>query len=398
MNVLHPVQPEQKTMRVAIVHEWLEHYAGSERVLEQLLIMYPQAALFAIVDFMPGAERVMLGGRRVQTTFIQNLPLARKYFRYYLGLMPIAIEQLDLSGFDLVISSNHAVAKGVITGPDQVHVCYVHSPMRYAWDMQAAYLRQGRMEGGARGLYARWLLHRLRNWDVRSAAGVDAFVANSSYIARRIMKVYRREATVVYPPVDIARFDGPEQPRDDAYVVISRMVPYKRIDLVVEAFRRMPQRILHVAGDGPERERIRKVAGDAPNIVFRGRVSDAEVLAMMRRARAFVFAGEEDFGIAMVEAQACGTPLIVFGRGGACDIVRGEDAPDGPTGVLFAQQDADAIIDAVERFEGMQARITPQACRINARRFSREAFRQAMFRVVERAMQDVHARGMQAAE
>lgn len=175
-------------LRVAIVHEWLEHYAGSERVVEQLLIMYPQAELFAIVDFMPDAERVMLKGKAVQTTFIQRLPFARRYFRYYLGLMPIAVEQLDLAGFDLIISSNHAVAKGVITGPDQVHVCYVHSPMRYAWDMQAAYLRQSNMERGVRSLYARWLLHTLRNWDVRSAAGVDVFVANSNYIARRIKR------------------------------------------------------------------------------------------------------------------------------------------------------------------------------------------------------------------
>ncbi|GAB6968734.1 hypothetical protein JCM25156A_27720 [Komagataeibacter kakiaceti JCM 25156] len=397
MNVVHPSRPAHQAMRVAIVHEWLEHYAGSERVIEQLLIMYPQAEIFAIVDFMPQAERAMLGGRPVHTTFIQNLPFARRYFRYYLGLMPIAVEQLDLSGFDLVISSNHAVAKGVITGPDQVHVCYVHSPMRYAWDMQAAYLRQGRMERGLRGLYARWLLHRMRNWDVRSSAGVDVFVANSSYIARRIRKVYRREATVVYPPVDLRRFGLSTSPRRD-YVVVSRMVPYKRIDLVVEAFRRMPDRTLHVAGDGPERERIVALAANAPNITLHGRVSDAEVLKMMREARAFVFAAEEDFGIAMVEAQACGTPLIVFGRGGACDIVRDMDDASGPTGVFFAEQSADAIIAAVERFEAMHALVTPQACCANAQRFSQESFRQSMFHVVEQAMHRLRACGLEAAQ
>ncbi|MFT9377022.1 glycosyltransferase [Komagataeibacter saccharivorans] len=388
MNVVHPPRPAHQTMRVAIVHEWLEHYAGSERVIEQLLIMYPQAEIFAIVDFMPQAERSMLGGRPVRTTFIQKLPFARRCFRYYLGLMPVAIEQLDLSGFDLVISSNHAVAKGIITGPDQVHVCYVHSPMRYAWDMQAAYLRQGGIERGLRGLYARWLLHRLRNWDVRSAAGVDVFVANSSYIARRIRKVYRRNATVVFPPVDIDRFEMSTAPRQD-YVVVSRLVPYKRIDLVVEAFRRMPERVLHVAGDGPERERIAALADNAPNIILHGRVSDEEVLRMMRQARAFVFAAEEDFGIAMVEAQACGTPLIVFGRGGACDIVRDMGDAGGATGVFFDEQGADAIITAVERFESIQDRITPQACHANAQRFSQSAFRQSMSRVVEQALHEM---------
>ncbi|MFT8790123.1 glycosyltransferase [Komagataeibacter saccharivorans] len=388
MNVVHPPRPAHQAMRVAIVHEWLEHYAGSERVIEQLLIMYPQAEIFAIVDFMPQAERSMLGGRPVHTTFIQKLPFARRCFRYYLGLMPVAIEQLDLSGFDLVISSNHAVAKGIITGPDQVHVCYVHSPMRYAWDMQAAYLRQGGIERGLRGLYARWLLHRLRNWDVRSAAGVDVFVANSSYIARRIRKVYRRNATVVFPPVDVDRFEMSTAPRQD-YVVVSRLVPYKRIDLVVEAFRRMPERVLHVAGDGPERERIAALADNAPNIILHGRVSDEEVLRMMRQARAFVFAAEEDFGIAMVEAQACGTPLIVFGRGGACDIVRDMGDAGGATGVFFDEQGADAIITAVERFESIQDRITPQACHANAQRFSQSAFRQSMSRVVEQALHEM---------
>ncbi|QBL92416.1 hypothetical protein KSAC_01680 [Komagataeibacter saccharivorans] len=388
MNVVHPPRPAHQAMRVAIVHEWLEHYAGSERVIEQLLIMYPQAEIFAIVDFMPQAERSMLGGRPVHTTFIQKLPFARRCFRYYLGLMPVAIEQLDLSGFDLVISSNHAVAKGIITGPDQVHVCYVHSPMRYAWDMQAAYLRQGGIERGLRGLYARWLLHRLRNWDVRSAAGVDVFVANSSYIARRIRKVYRRNATVVFPPVDVDRFEMSTAPRQD-YVVVSRLVPYKRIDLVVEAFRRMPERVLHVAGDGPERERIAALADNAPNIILHGRVSDVEVLRMMRQARAFVFAAEEDFGIAMVEAQACGTPLIVFGRGGACDIVRDMGDAGGATGVFFDEQGADAIITAVERFESIQDRITPQACHANAQRFSQSAFRQSMSRVVEQALHEM---------
>ncbi|MFT9257634.1 MAG: glycosyltransferase [Acetobacter sp.] len=395
MNVVRPAGQVHKALRVAIVHEWLEHYTGSERVVEQLLILFPQAELFAIVDFMPASERAMLGGRAVHTTFIQNLPFARRHFRNYLGLMPLAVEQLDLAGFDLVISSNHACAKGVITGPDQVHVCYVHSPMRYAWDMQAAYLRQSGMQRGLRGLYARWLLHRLRNWDVRSAAGVDVFVANSSYIARRIRKVYRREASVVYPPVDTQRFNGTDHTRRD-YAVISRLVPYKRVDLVVEAFARMPGKVLHVAGDGPERERIAALAANAPNIILHGRISDAEVLRMMREARAFVFAAEEDFGIAMVEAQACGTPLIVLGRGGARDIVRDTEENGGPTGVFFDQQTVEAIMAAVTEFEKLETRMTPQACRANAQRFSQAAFRQSMLRVVEQALHDLRPFGVEA--
>lgn len=378
-------QSAYSDLRVAIVHEWLEHYAGSERVVEQLLIMYPQAEMFAIVDFMPQAERVMLKGKPVQTTFIQRLPFARRFFRYYLGLMPIAVEQLDLSGFDLIISSNHAVAKGVITGPDQIHICYVHSPMRYAWDMQAAYLRQSNMERGVRSLYARWLLHHMRNWDVRSAAGVDVFVANSNYIARRIRKVYRRQAQVVYPPVEVRPWKNLPSVRQD-YVVVSRMVPYKRIDLVVEAFARMPDRVLHVVGDGPEREKIAHLATHAPNIILHGRLSDADVENYMCHAKAFVFAAEEDFGITMVEAQACGTPLIVFNRGGARDIVRQNNDIAGPTGIFFSEQSAEAIVAAVEQFEATVSPIDAQLCHTNAQRFSEEAFRQNMFHVVENAM------------
>ncbi|WP_043458664.1 glycosyltransferase [Gluconacetobacter diazotrophicus] len=380
-------------LKVAVVHEWLEHFAGSERVVEQILKVFPQAEIFAIVDFMPPSERGMLGQRKVTTTFIQHLPFARKRFRNYIGLMPIAIEQLDLSGFDLVISSNHAVAKGVITGPDQIHICYVHSPMRYAWDMQAAYLKQSGLERGPKGLFARWLLHRLRNWDVRSANGVDVFIANSSYIQRRIRKVYRRSSVVIYPPVDVTRFRPVVQVRD-AYVVVSRLVPYKRVDLVVEAFRRMPQRRLIVVGDGPERDQIVAVAAGAPNIEMRGKVGSEELLHLMQAARAFVFAAEEDFGIAMVEAQACGTPVIAFGRGGALDIVRGVGDAGGPTGLLFDQQDADAIVDAVERFAALESLMTVELCRENALRFSEEMFRRAIRDVVDAALLDTTGPGV----
>ena len=361
--------------RVAIVHDWLESYAGSESVLEQLLICFPDAALFAVVDFLKPEDRGFLGGRPVRTTFIQRLPAARRRFRNYLGLMPIAIEQLDLSGYDLVISSSHAVAKGVVTGPDQVHISYVHSPMRYIWDLQYQYLEQAGISRGLRSLYVRWLFSRLRLWDVSSAQHVDYFVANSRYIARRIRKAYGREATVVHPPVDVEGFNiGPD--KEDFYLLAGRFVPYKRADLIVESFRHQPERRLIVVGDGPEAARVRAAAGKASNIVFRGVVPKAQLISLMQRASAMMVAAEEDFGITMVEAQACGTPVIAFGRGGVMDII--DPTRPRPTGVLFARQDVDSVVDALQRFDMIRDRITKEACRSNALRFSRSRFQAEM--------------------
>lgn len=370
-------------LRIAIVHEWLETYAGSERVLEQLLACFPDADIFAVVDFMDQKERRFLQGRPVRTSFIQRLPFARRLFRNYLGLMPLAMQQLDLAGYDLVISSNHAVAKGVLTGPDQVHISYMHSPMRYAWDLQAQYLSQAGVRG-VKGLYARWLFARLRQWDVSSAHHVDHFIANSSYISRRIMKAYRRGATVIHPPVDIDRFSIGAG-KDDFFLLACRFVPYKRADIIVEAFASMPGRRLVVVGDGPEQERVRQAARGSANIEFRGVVSQPELIDLMQRARAFVFAAEEDFGITLVEAQACGTPVITYGRGGALDIVM-TGAEEQPTGVLFQQQTAEAICEAVDRFETLEADITSDACRTNAIRFSADRFRLEITNFVEAAL------------
>ena len=367
-------------MRVAVVHEWLESYAGSERAVEQILEVWPEADLFAVCDFLPPDERAFLRGRPVRTTFIQRLPFARRHFRLYLPLMPLAIEQLDLSGYDLVISSSHAVAKGVLTGPGQLHVSYIYSPMRYAWDLQNQYLRQSGTDRGLKGALTRLVLHRLRMWDRSSAAGVDVPVAISDYIAERVRKTWRRDALVVHPPVDLDGFP-PGEARGGHYLTASRMVPYKRVDLVVQAFRAMPSRRLVVVGDGPEQKRVADAAAGAPNIELRGRVPQAELVEAVRTARAFVFAAEEDFGIAMVEAQACGTPVIAYGKGGARDIVRAPPHPE-PTGLFFAEQTAPAIVDAVERFEALSPAIAAAHCSANAERFSRENFRAAMRRVV----------------
>ncbi|MCB8881741.1 glycosyltransferase [Acidisoma cellulosilytica] len=362
--------------RIAIVHEWLQVNAGSERVLEQLLLCFPDADLFATVDFMSPKERAFLKGRKVTTTFIQKLPGAKRLFRHYLGLMPMAIEQLDVSAYDIVISSNHAVAKGVLTGPDQVHVSYVHSPMRYIWDLQHQYLRQAGLGWSLKAIYVRWLFNKMRLWDFASAQHVDHFIANSRYIARRVKKAYARDASVIHPPVDVTDFTIGRQ-KGDFYLLAGRFVPYKRADLVVSAFQADPGRKLVVVGDGPEAAKVRAAAKGASNIEFRGSVPKSELIDLMQGARAAIFAAEEDFGIAMVEVQACGTPVIAFGKGGALDII--ETAEEAcPTGILFDDQSVESIKDALARFDAMAADIAPETCRANALRFSEERFRDRM--------------------
>lgn len=368
-------------MKIAIVHDWLTTYAGAERVLEQLLKCFPNADLFAPVDFLKGGERAFLDGRPVHTSFAQRLPLIRRAHRLYLPAMAVAVEQFDLSGYDLVISSSHSVAKGVLTGPDQFHVSYVHSPMRYAWDLQHQYLRETGLDRGLRSLAARWMLHKMRLWDCRTANGVDLYLANSAYIARRIKKVYGRESTVVYPPVD-AEFFQPREAKEDFYLTASRLVPYKKVDAVVAAFGLMPDRRLVVIGDGPERRRIRRAA--PANVTFLGHGS-AEVLRdHMQRARAFIFAAEEDFGIAPVEAQACGAPVIAYGKGGARETVRGPESA-GPTGLFFSEQHPGAIAAAVRAFEADAGRFAPAHCRANAMRFAPDGFRETLVSTIDAA-------------
>nr|WP_184415913.1 glycosyltransferase family 4 protein [Rhodanobacter sp. MP7CTX1] len=369
-------------MRIAIVHDWLTTYAGAERVLEQLLSMYPQADLFAVCDFVPEGDRHFLQGRTPTTSFIQKLPGARKRYRNYLPLMPLAMEQLDVSGYDIVISSSHAVAKGVLTGPDQLHVSYVHTPIRYAWDLQHQYLRESGLNHGLKGWLARVLLHRIRVWDSRTASGVDAFVANSQFIGRRIWKVYRRESDVVYPPVDVEVFTIGES-KEDFYLTASRLVPYKRVDLIVEAFAKMPERRLVVIGDGPERAKVERLAAGHPNIELLGYQSSEVLVDHMRRAKAFVFAAEEDFGITPVEAQACGTPVIAYGRGGSLETVRGL-AVDKPTGVFFDSQSVAAMIHAVEQFGQSVSAFKAVHCRENALRFSAKRFQTQFAELVVR--------------
>lgn len=370
-------------LRVAVVHDFLYTVGGAERVVEQILEVVPNCDVFALFDFLPEEDRSFLKGKPVTTSFLQKMPFARRKHRAYLPLMPFAIEQLDLSEYDLVISSSYLAAKGVITGPDQLHVCYCHSPARYAWDLQFQYLRDAGLGFGPRGLFARAVLHYLRNWDARSALGVDHFIANSRFVARRIEKIYRRQATVIHPPVNTDRF-VPTEERGNEFLAVSRMVPYKKTDLIVAAFSKMPHTRLVVIGDGPDFENVKQLAG--PNVTLLGRQSDDVVKAHMQRARALVFAAEEDFGIVPVEALACGTPVIAFARGGVTETV-----PNEGRCILYDEQSVDGIVEAVERFEGLPEidDLERAELRRAAERFSRECFRQTF---VERVEGWVHER------
>lgn len=363
-----------KDLNVGIVADWLVSYAGAEKVISEFIDIFPESELYSVVDFLSDKSRELFKNKKAITTFIQNLPFAQKKYQTYLPLMPLAIEQLDVSKHDVILSSSHAVSKGVLTGPDQLHISYVHSPIRYAWDLQHQYLNESGMRKGLKSMVARFLLHRIRMWDYRTANGVDHFVANSQFIARRVKKVYGRQADVIYPPVDVERFSLVSK-KDNYYFTASRMVPYKRMDLIVEAFSHMPDKKLVVIGDGSEMRKIKSKASG--NIEILGYQSNDVMKEHMQNAKAFVFAAEEDFGITPVEAQACGTPVIAFGKGGSLETVRPYGI-DNATGFFFREQTIAAIVDAVSQFENHVDAVSPDACRNNAMRFSSARFKQEM--------------------
>ncbi|MET0342340.1 MAG: glycosyltransferase [Polyangiales bacterium] len=366
--------------RVALVHDWLVTFGGAEGLLAELLRCVPEAPLHVLVDFFAEESRRKLGAARIETSFVQRLPYARRNYWYYAPLMAAAVERFDLRGFDLVLSSSHAFAKGVLVGPDQLHVSYVHSPVRFAWDLQQYYLDCFGWTSRLRETAALAAFHYLRMWDARTVAGVDLMLCNSEFVRRRIQKTYRRRAHVVYPPVDLARFRL-RADKEPHYLAGSFMNPFKRVDLVVQAFTETPWRELRVFGDGPDLARCMALAG--PNVTFLGRLDDHALVEELRAARALVFAAPEDFGMLMAEAQACGTPVIALGHGGASEIVRDLDHHT-PTGALFAEASIPALHDALERFEA-SSRVQPEACRENARRFSSERFRGRMTQILELA-------------
>lgn len=359
-------------MKIALVHEWLTPKAtgGSELVVQEIL-KHIDADLYALIDFESTNPESYLFGRKIGKTFLQYLPLARNGVQKYLPLLPLAIEQLDLRSYDVILSSSHAVAKGVLTSPQQLHICYCHTPMRYAWDLTFDYLNSSRMGRGLPGWLTRYLLHQLRQWDVITANRVDYFIANSHHTARRIWRCYRRHAEVIYPPVNIERFRFQAE-KGDFYLTVSRLVSYKQVCLIVEAFNQLGYPLV-VIGDGPQLPAIRQLAKS--NVQVLGWCPDQVVEQYMAEAKAFVYAAIEDFGIALVEAQACGTPVIAYGAGGALETVLDiRKHPDQGTGLFFPEQSPAALIESVKIFEASAAAFSPERTRLNAAAFAPEVF------------------------
>ncbi len=367
-----------KKTRVALIHDWLPLIGGAERVLQELTHIFPQADIFTLFDFLTPQQKEMFNAKNIYSSYLNKLPYVKKYYRHLLGCCPQAIESFDLTEYDLVFSSSASVAKGVITRPNQVHIAYVHSPARYAWDLTHQYLKQSNLDKGIKGYIAQRLLHKFRIWDMRTANGVDHFISNSDYIAKRIYKTYRRDAKTIYPPINIDFFDFCDA-KEDFYLTASRFVPYKRVDLIASAFAKMPDKKLVIIGDGPDYDIIKLISDKAPNITMLGYQETSVLKDYMQRSRAFVFAAEEDFGIIPLEAQACGTPVIAYGAGGALETVIGIDSnPATGTGIFFDTQTADSIEEAVKRFDSYYSTKIHKSCRDNAEKFSVATFRDNM--------------------
>lgn len=374
-------------MKYALVHEWLTPKAtgGSELVVREIL-QHLDASLYALIDFESTNPESYLYQRPIGTTFLQHFPFARNGVQKYLPLLPLAIEQLDLREYDVVLSSSHAVAKGVLTSPSQIHICYCHTPMRYAWDLTFDYLNSSGAGKGIIGVFTRYLLHRLRQWDVISANRVDYFIANSNHTARRIWRCYRRRAKVIYPPVDLERFTF-EPDKEDFFLTVCRLVSYKKVGVIVEAFNQLGLPLV-IIGSGPQLNLLRSQAKS--NITLLGAQSNQVVEQYMKKARAFVYAACEDFGIALVEAQACGTPVIAYQGGGALETVRDlQVEPKTGTGLFFAPQTPKALADAVETFLELEHQCNPESCRLQAAKFTPKIFATSYLAFLEDCLQDV---------
>lgn len=367
-------------MKTALVHDWLVGIGGAEKWLETIFELFP-SEIYTLVSSPKKLENSFFADKKIFSSFIQKLPFAEKKYQNYLPLFPLAIEQFDLSGYDLILSSSHCVAKGVLTNAEQLHICYCHTPMRYAWDLYHQYLKEANLNRGLKGKIAKFFLHYLRGWDIHSASRVDEFVANSKFVANRIKKIYGREATVIYSQIDVNSFEV-EPNKEDFYLAASRLVPYKKIDLIVESFVQMPERKLVVIGDGPEMGKIKKAAGKAKNIEILGYQKDADLKHYLRKAKAFMFAAIEDFGLLPVEAQASGTPVIALNKGGVKETVVADQ-----TGIFFPEQTISSIVEAVDHFEKKEKSFDPQVIRRQAEKFSKEKFQKEFKKFVEEKYQ-----------
>lgn len=363
-------------MKVAIIHEWLVTVGGSDKVCKAILDIFPNADIYTLVAKKEICEELGIPWKKVHTSFIQNMPFSKSHHRTYLPLFPLAIEQFDLRGYDVIISSSHCVAKGILKKENQLHICYCHSPIRYAWDMYNEYLEGSGLQKGIKGWLVRYLLHRIRKWDLLSSFRVNYFISNSDYVGKRIKETYRRHSTTIHPNIDISHFELCEK-KHDYYLASSRLVSYKKIDIVIEAFNQMPDKKLIVIGGGPDLQAYRKLAKSNINVM--GYQPFDVLKEKMQHAKAFVFAADEDFGMIPIEAESCGTPVIAYGHGGSLETVC-----EGKTGLFFKEQTVESIIDAVTRFESMgEQPFLPSDCRKWAEGFSEERFKKEIKEFVE---------------
>lgn len=370
-------------MKTAIVHDWFLSYAGSERCVESFVNIWQDADVYTLVDVLNDEDRkIILKGKRTKTSFIQNLPFAKKNHRVYLGLFPYAIERFDLSKYDLIISSSHAVAKGILTNSNQLHICYCHTPIRYAWDLYHQYLTEANLNNGLKGLIAQAILHKIRIWDAATANRPDYFIANSNFISERIKKIYNRESTVIYPPVDVEKFNAAET-KENYFLTASRLVPYKKVNLIIDAFAQMPDKKLIVIGDGPQMNNIKEKASRHNNIEIIGYQTFEKLKEYIQKAKAFVFAAEEDFGITLVEAMACGTPVIALNKGGAKETVI-----EGKTGILFDEQTTEALKQSILKFEKIETQFDTKIISEFSKQFSRTLFEENIKNFVNQKIKD----------
>lgn len=370
----------QVLLRTAIIHDWFISKGGAEQVFRQIYKCFPDADVYSLFyNLSPELEREIVNNNPIHVTFLQKIPFAKQYHRYFFPLYRKAIESIDLSKYDLIISSSHAVAKGVKVEKGQTHLCYCHTPVRYAWDLKKEYLSHLSSEGLRK--LANWQLEKLRIWDLKSSERVTSFAANSNYVSKRIKKNYNRDAKVVYPPIDTSFFtpNGTSVEHRSQYISISRLVPYKRIDLLVKAFNKLPHLKLKIVGTGPEKQRLQELAN--PNIEFTGFIKNDTLRKELRKSRALLLAANEDFGITSLEAQSCGIPVIALKKGGYLETV-----VEGETGLFFDLQSEDSIVDTINEFEQERLHFAPEKARENAMRFSKKRFREDFLAFVQDAI------------